>query len=268
MKKATISKSTIERIMNHCITQFGHAAIENDNLFCNDCEFWYDQLLELSAYYRTLVPACTMENCKYYSLFAICTNHRAKMQGMYSLSTTPRFNPHCKANRAIKGSICEKCFSVATLNAQKNQDRLYCLNTRTLMYRELTSADMPIINAMWFRLEAFGDLGTVIQAKNYMLLANCNPHCTFAWWTKNPVYIGLAINDGIEKPANTIVIFSSLFRNQVTKVPFDFIDKVFTVYDTEDIAPINCGKRSCVSCRRCYTHNATNEIEYVNELLK
>jgi hypothetical protein len=96
-----------------------------------------------------------------------------------------------------------------------------------------------------------------------------NPRVKFALWTKNPDYIAEAIADGYEKPANLNIVLSSLFVNVERRKAFDFVYKVFTVYDPEYIekngVEINCGARSCFNCGLCYEKNG---VEVINEKLK
>ena len=48
---------------------------------------------------------------------------------------------------------------------------------------------------------------------------------------------------------------------------YEFIDKVFTVYDDANAGGvnINCGARDCATCGRCYLKNDT---VFINEKLK
>ena len=50
---------------------------------------------------------------------------------------------------------------------------------------------------------------------------------------------------------------------------YDFIDKIFTVYDKNYInardVNINCGAKSCLTCHKCYVRSKT---KYINEKLK
>ena len=50
---------------------------------------------------------------------------------------------------------------------------------------------------------------------------------------------------------------------------YDFIDKIFTVYDKDYISAhdvsINCGAKSCLTCHKCYVKS---KIKYINEKLK
>lgn len=204
---------------------------------------------------------------KYLIEQAICNGHEGKMKGIPSLSTSVLLNERCYKNAQIDGSICQFCYAHKLASYRDSLARKLERNTELLTKELINDNDVPFINAAYFRFEAFGDLNNSIQVRNYFTIARNNPHCNFALWTKNPQFIQEAMNDGAMKPDNLIVIYSSLFLNMknrhITK-KYPFIDKVFTVYDTETInrenIEINCGARSCATCLKCYRKNEFVEI--------
>lgn len=197
-------------------------------------------------------------------------NHTGKMQGIHSLSTSCKGNAQCQKNAQIKGSICEHCFSFAMMKRYTNLDACMERNAQILRAGILPADQIPTTTGVIFRFESFGDLANWIQAANYIQIAARNPQTRFALYTKNPRFIAEAIAKGYEKPANMVIVFSSLFLNAQARAPYPFIDKVFTVYETEDKAPagINCGARSCFTCQRCYRASKPGEVEQIAELLK
>lgn len=201
---------------------------------------------------------------------AITWNMNAKMSGMSSLSTSPLCNKYCEMRHANKTTICSHCFSEQMNKRFKNLREKLVENTEFLTTYELKPEQIPFINRTLFRFESFGDLNNTIQVRNYFTICNANPGTTFALWTKNPWIIAEALEEyNMEKPNNLIIILSSILMNTPNEsIAYDFIDKVFTVYDKEhaESVNINCGSRKCVECRRCYTKTA--ELEHVNELLK
>ena len=225
---------------------------------------------------------------------AICKNHTGKMEGFQSLSTAMTCNKHCQSRAAMDAvkmelvngetvevtPICVKCYAAAMLKRYGSLNQKLERNAALLATYELKDSDIPFINCAFFRFEAFGDIINEMHVFNLFKIAECNPHCTFTLWTKNPFIIRGAIEAGAVKPNNLIIILSSLFMNvnvldQKFAVIDDFVDKVFTVYDKEHAqdVTINCGGRKCAECRRCYNkHNADamtrDGIEIVNELLK
>ena len=65
----------------------------------------------------------------------------------------------------------------------------------------------------------------------------------------------------VGKPENIRIIYSAPIMNQAidvqkTQRTFPCIDAVFTVYDKKHVAEnnvdINCGAKSCITCRNCY----------------
>ena len=142
-------------------------------------------------------------------------------------------------------------------------------NQRILTSEILPAEKLPRINNIYFRFESFGDLNNATQVKNYFNICYKNPRVKFALWTKNPDYIAKAIKMGYEKPANLNIVLSSLFINVQRKTRYEFVDKVFTVYDKNYIAEnntdINCGARNCFKCGLCYEKNG---VKIINEKLK
>ena len=207
---------------------------------------------------------------------AITTNHKDKMQDMYSLSTACTCNEHCKKRAAVKGCICNKCYAMTMNKRFSNLNKMLENNADILTTRILSNDEMPYINAPlgMFRLEAFGDLINEIQVVNYFNIVKANPHCDCALWTKNPWIIASAIEKfNLVKPENLRIIGSSyMINNPMEKYfkQFDFIDNIFTVY-TKDYVQTNninitCGGRSCKSCQKCY-RGSHSEYE-IKELLK
>ena len=220
---------------------------------------------------------------------AICKNHTGKMEGFQSLSTAMTCNEHCQSRAAMDAvkmelangetvevtPICVKCYAAAMLKRYGSLNQKLERNAALLATYELKDSDIPFINCAFFRFEAFGDIINELHVFNLFKIAECNPHCTFTLWTKNPFIIANAIRAGYSKPSNLIIIYSSPIKNKpvslakIQKV-FPFVDKVFTVWTDTDTAAahnvkINCGARACLKCLRCYTIGGDNEIA---ELLK
>ena len=191
------------------------------------------------------------------------------MSGMVSISTSVTTNDRCKKNAAIPGSICEKCFASKQMKIFPSMEKPMIRNQEILTSEILPEEKLPIINNLYFRFEAFGDLNNDIQVINYFNICYKNPGVKFALWTKNPDYIATAIAKGYSKPENLNIVLSSLFINVERRIIHDFVDKVFTVYDRDHIqennVEINCGAKSCFSCGLCYEKNG---VKIINEKLK
>ena len=212
---------------------------------------------------------CTLYNSRKISGLHFTTKHTGKMEGMISISTSVTTNERCQKNAAIKGSICEQCFAAKQMRVFTSMEKPMVENQRILTGSVLDPDKLPALNCLYFRFESFGDLNNATQVKNYFNLCYKNPRVKFALWTKNPDYIAEAIADGYTKPENLNIVLSSLFINQERRKTFDFVDKVFTVYDPnfieENNVNINCGARNCFSCGLCYEKNG---VEVINEKLK
>lgn len=200
----------------------------------------------------------------------ITTNHNDKMEGMVSLSTSSLMNKLCQAYSKCVDNICHWCYAQKMLKRFSSLEKCLRKNSEVLCSRILEDQEIPFLNCAYFRFESFGDLSNDIQFINYIKIAQANPHCNFAIWTKNPFIMASVFHKGYEKPQNMIIILSSLKVNvQADTTLFKFVDKVFTVYDKETIAndhvEINCGGKKCATCLLCYKHN---DIRIINEEIK
>lgn len=187
-----------------------------------------------------------------------------KMSGIPSISTSCLCNPICLKRMQDGDSICSHCFAQATLNRYTNASKAmqsnYYLLTESILPLDL----LPIFaNVAIVRIESFGDIANKTQAINYLNIIKANPEVMFAWWSKNMVIIKSAI-DEIGKPKNVVFVESSEKLNKAKVASFEFVDKVFTVYDektiTENNVNINCGARCCATCRRCYNKSTESVI--------
>ena len=199
-------------------------------------------------------------------------NHTGKMAGLQSLSSSVLLNPSCIKRMQNNDTICSKCFAAAMMNRYKDLDRCVQDNTPILTGSVLPDSVLPIIPVRYFRFESVGELINATQVINYFNIARKNPDTLCALWTKNPHIVARAIAAGHEKPANLQIVLSSpLINKPIKSTKYDFIDKIFTVYDKKAAAAvnINCGARSCLACGRCYRPNPAGvAVQYVNEVLK
>lgn len=196
-----------------------------------------------------------------------------KLLDVYAFSTSVKKNPYCQNRVNCDGMICKECYANASLNYRENCRKSYGQNTDVITSVIIPLEDIPYIISPtgYFRFEAHGDLINEIQVVNYFNMAKCNPHLKCALWTKNPWIIKKAIETyGIEKPENLVIIGSSYFVNKAMEMSaYEFIDKIFTVYETTYAAEhgieINCGLRKCADCGRCYENYGGR---HVNEIPK
>ena len=139
-------------------------------------------------------------------------------------------------------------------------------NSKLLSERVLLNRELPIINALYFRFNSYGELINELHYINLVKICIKNPKTTFALWTKR-----LDIIKGFNTPDNLILIYSNPninIRNSIW-IPKGF-DKMFIVYTKEYLKDmpesfINCGGRDCLGCLKCYTKN---DIKIIKEKLK
>lgn len=212
---------------------------------------------------------CTLANVKRITGLHFTTKHTGKMAGMVSISTSVTTNPRCARNAQIEGSICQKCYAAQMSKRYPAMNQPMIRNQEILTSEILPVDKVPLINAQYVRFESFGDLNNETQVANYFQMCYRNPDVNFAIWTKNPDIIANTLEYGWKKPENLNIIVSSLYVNKQASVHYDFVDRVFTVYDRETIEKqgieINCGAKSCISCRLCYEKN---NVRVINEKLK
>ena len=219
------------------------------------------------TYQSTTGIEYTMRRSKFtanYSPVIVSDNMSGKMYGIPSISTSVLENPICQKRREDKNSICSKCFAASTAKrysslAKNLSSNLELLTSEVLPLDVLPRFIPELANIV--RFESFGDLADAKQAVNYLNIAKVNPGVRFALWTKNIAILAKAVEMVGGKPENIRIIYSSPIVNQAisvekTKRIFSFVDAVFTVYDkkytAENNTEINCGAKSCITCRNCY----------------
>jgi len=185
-----------------------------------------------------------------------------KMRGFASISNNA--NKFCAKMAADKKNICSKCYANRMKSMYKDLNN--CMNNNAeILSKQIVG--WTILNYAYFRLQAFGDVVNQKNIDNYFNLCERNPHTRFALWTKRPRLFHKVLRRR-KKPNNLILIRSSDKINKANKLPQNF-DKVFTVYDKQFIEEnkikINCGAKSCLKCRKCYTKN---KVTFINEVLK
>lgn len=209
--------------------------------------------------------------------YVLVSDHMTgKMKGIPSVSTIFLSNERCKNRMKCDKLVCHSCYAQGQTfkgslvkNCTQNYD---LLNSRVLEANEFPHfmySEIPV------RIESYGDTGSVIHAANYVKMAMVNPHVTFAAWTKNPDHYQKAFEMLGGKPKNLIMVLSSIECNKPTQLykKYDWVDHVFTVYTLDYIkengakehVEINCGARSCNTCRRCYKLISPF---FINEVLK
>ena len=126
------------------------------------------------AAWETLQPKTRRAVVRY----MMCRNHRGKMTGLYSLSTSCELNPECIRRHDNHIGICGHCYSFdINLNCPALSWKLK-RNTAILSSVILTPDDIPgdiFPPSGQFRFESFGDLlpgaAGAVQWLNYRTIA-------------------------------------------------------------------------------------------------
>lgn len=188
-----------------------------------------------------------------------------KMEGMWSLNTSPSINPFCLKMRQSKNAICKSCYSKISEARFKNSKQAWINNYHVLSSSILRAKDIPIFKQDIFRLQAHGDLVNRTHYKNLMKIVEANPQTIFALWSKHLAVIN---KGGIIKLPNLIYVYSTPQLNCLTPVRPTGFDRAFSVY-TRPFAEaykvqINCALH-CDSCRICYRRG---DPVFIRELIK
>jgi len=233
-----------------------------------------------SLAFQIIDPGRKLTSADFFRLVSclwIVNHQKWKLAGICSISTSVLDNAFCQARRCIEGSICGHCY------AARQQARDTGLAEHNLLNGYILRNVLIPVSAFkhlffifpYLRIESFGDVENVIQARNYLRIIKAFPRIRCAIWSKNIEIWRQAIAwEGM--PKNATYIHSSSYINRAEdpdpKV-YWFVDHVFTAYtkayaEQNNIA-INCGGRKCLDCIRarknCYYRNTER---FINELKK
>ena len=171
--------------------------------------------------------------------------------------------------------ICGECYSHTMLSTYRKNMRPALARNEFLAERLLGQHELPTYLKAFMRLDAHGELrtetvdskGKVIKRynkfthiENYCRIAEHNPHCTFALWTKRTDIIKpfFATRD---KPKNLIIIYSNPQVGTILSKPPKHFDKTFNnVLEDEYVDEQNCTGQKCKDCLLCYKHGTTDTI--------
>lgn len=206
------------------------------------------------------------------------TNHSkgTKMEGIQSISTTCLANPICQKRKEEPGSVCQRCYAANLCRLRKSLDCRLSANYSALTTHLLTkkeAAAVPVTSRV-VRIESFGDVANVTQARNYLRIIKGHPLQRFGIWSKNPgIWLAAFKTEG--KPTNCTYVHSSMNVNQPDQLDPRFAkyaDHIFTVWDKETYPGVikksprtECAGISCMNCLKCYRKNSSRHI---NERLR
>ena len=212
----------------------------------------------------------------------LSTSMGGKMLGVWAISTLSLVNPMCLRRMKIEGIVCNHCYVKRSLHISAILN--YVQNFFVLTAGPIDPALIPVLNEKsatrhpLVRLESMGDLANIVHAENYLSIAAANPAFRFGLWTKNPAYLAAAI-DRMGKPENLSTVWSMSRVNVMDHNPDrwnKYFDHRFIVVEDQELKdqyiarngfyPCKCGKRSCITCKECYTRR--DSIETAVELLR
>lgn len=207
-------------------------------------------------------------------------DHKGKMSGMQSLSTTCKANDFCRARIEMaaeiaaldysddddgkKVIICGGCFSEDQANHYGRDYIKPFLYNLYILNRFIIPVDiLPVMNCRVFRIESFGDLQGEPQQINFFNIMNVNPKTRFSQWSKNPGIIARVLLGVCNRPENVKFIYSELILNSTRtlediKDRWPFFDAIFRVFTLPYLKrhpeiKINCGANHCLTCgNSCY----------------
>tara|TARA_R110000803_G_scaffold204493_1_gene270583 strand:- start:686 stop:1309 length:624 start_codon:yes stop_codon:yes gene_type:complete len=185
-----------------------------------------------------------------------------KLDSIDSINTNTLTNSFCvKMNAADNGDICEYCYSVSMLEGyRKTMVPALQRNSDLLSAAILTEWQLPRIMSAVFRFSGQGELLNDIHFENLCLIAEYNPHCTFALWTKRATIVNKALKKR-EKPSNLILVFSNSKIGHIMARPPTHFDKTFNNVKGDDKLELqNCTGQQCKNCLACYQHNDITTI--------
>lgn len=205
-------------------------------------------------------------------MITVTTNHRGKMEGIASISTSTINNEFC---RFMSGHdfICAHCYGnrLEKRYLSKNPNsNMYFNNSQILSSNyigvsEIANIMNQIHDYRYIRLHAIGELINMTHLDNFIRIAHSIPNKIFGLWTKR---IDLVRKLTSPKPDNLILIYSTPKINNPNQNIPDKFDKSFSIYTQnfieENNITINCAKK-CFSCLKCYSCHSDR---FINELLK
>jgi len=184
------------------------------------------------------------------------------MEGINSINVSSLENPFCVVMSQNKDFVCSKCYSNRYSKLRPPLEVCLINNTNALTVELLMVEDIPVINALYFRFNSYGELYNEMHFRNLLRICRKNPKTTFALWTKRK-FIICNYNYNL-LPKNLILVYSEPRINNVKfELEFPF-DKTFTVVDKTYIGDKNCSGH-CLNCLKCYQ---TNDCLHIIERMK
>lgn len=204
----------------------------------------------------------------------------SKLAGLDSISTCTLYNDFCRECQKDPALICSHCYAATQQKCHTALAEHNLINAAILQNVLFTRAELRAVNisTTFARIESFGEVANVTQARNYIRLIKANPTVHFGIWTKRLLIWAEAIQYEQGKPHNcTLVISSPRINAEAVSTPLyeKFVDHVFTVYDRAAVKSgidINCGGKRCTDCikarRGCYYRTTERNPREIREQIK
>lgn len=199
-----------------------------------------------------------------------------KMEDIESISTSVLKNPICQRRRTICDGVCEHCYADRLLHCRESLEEHLSNNMEILSSKLLTPKEAALvpISVLVARIESFGDVCNVVQARNYIRIIRAHKHTQFGIWSKNwGIWLAAFKKEG--KPKNCTYVHSSMKLNAIDEINprmKPYVDHVFTVWDKKTYdeqfrgdKKTECAGIHCLSCMKCYKKSTSY---YINERLR
>lgn len=160
-------------------------------------------------------------------------------------------NPFCRKKQKNPNNICSKCYSIKALTTYLQKCDHRWIDNGVILSEFIPREELPIINALYFRFHAHGELLNYEHYRNFAVIALKNSKTRFVLWSKRTNIIRSGF-----RPNNLSLVYSNPKINPLhTSVPYPF-QYSFNVYTKEHIEEndieINCESR-CLECLKCYS---------------
>jgi len=184
-----------------------------------------------------------------------------KLDGLRAISTNTVTNPFCIKMNKSGDTICRDCYSHLMLKSyRKNMQGALQRNSDLLSSRILDQSELPTILDAFFRIDAHGELINATHLENICRIAEYNPHCNVALWTKRKDIVSRVFAKRA-KPSNLILIWSNPKVDAVVYDPPKHFDRVFNNVSYEHKPEEqNCTGQKCRDCLLCYKLDTTKVI--------
>jgi hypothetical protein len=192
-----------------------------------------------------------------------------KLAGLRSMSTNTATNDYCVKQKARNAAdnICSECYSHAMLSTyRKSMAPALQRNSDALAAGPINPQDIPFISDAFLRINAHGELINADHFENICRVAEKNPHCTLAVWTKRPDIVNRVLQ-GRDKPSNLVLIYSNPKIGHIMSKPPRNFDRTFNnVPEDQDKKRQNCTGQRCMDCMLCY--HVGNGVDTIVEKVK